>query len=523
VINQLALTQNAQFYFAPVPMTDLVLLEILNAASENLAANSAFLHDESRVERTVDNQFTYKYSLRIYPSAREVYFLDGVNLHDTIHSYILILEIDGVIVVLRKSAANVADVLQNYFDLVNHESLISTFNDDEVEFQKLALRNMTVSDKAIRARSFEAVDLKGVVSVYAAGRSIPYFLKLRQGNTLRTITTTTGRIAESAQRKGIDDIAIWAKQLVEKIVARRGRKSFLDAFASPIDLKDVLSVTQPIAILIEVSSFLERIQNDDPHFYKKSSHGLEILRVSWKDKLLRAMEHVLEIDAAGKITGRFRHSKIRTNPKTITFRARVLTKIFLFENGREITLQKYLIKHGLYSVCFSNPKYMYFRGNCFEDKSGSSEIDQLLRMLLPQPDLSRATSEKGSVTAASTVFDATSIFGIVETLHATDDYILCDDLGDEWADHICFNIGSACISFIHSKYGDASTSASNFHDVVGQGLKNIGNMFFTRGFFTDKKKRMLSQQYTGSGINRLRKGTRTSINADIDKILSDSR
>lgn len=488
MIDSLALTQNAQFYVTRNPLDDAIVEGILNAATVNLAANADFLHNEARVERTVvEHQLTYTYSLRIYPSAREVLFLDGINLNDTIHSYILLLEIEDFIVVLRKSTANVTDVLQHNFDLVSHGDLLSTFNDDEVEFQKLALRNMIVSDKAIRTRSFEAVDLKGMVSVHSAGKSIPYFLRVRQGNTLRTITTTTGRIVESAERKGIDAIAIWAKQQVDNLIARRGRKDFLDAFASPVDLKDVLASTKPNAILIEVSSLLERIEQDDPSLYIRRHHRLQRLSLNRKNILLRAMERVLEIDAQGKILGDFRKSKIKINKKTITFSVRLLKKIIIKENGNEVILQNYLIKHGLYSVTFNSPKYIYIKGSCFEDKSGKSEIDQLMTMLIPKNELIRVTSEKGTVNAESTSFDLTSIFNVVEELHNTDDYILCDDLGDEWADHICFNIASSSICFIHSKHGDESTSASKLHDVVGQGLKNLGNMFFLENTLMIKK------------------------------------
>jgi hypothetical protein len=38
---------------------------------------------------------------------------------------------------------------------------------------------------------------------------------------------------------------------------------------------------------------------------------------------------------------------------------------------------------------------MYFMDNCFEDRSGISEIDSILEMLEPQKDIEKVTSEKG--------------------------------------------------------------------------------------------------------------------------------
>jgi hypothetical protein len=55
---------------------------------------------------------------------------------------------------------------------------------------------------------------------------------------------------------------------------------------------------------------------------------------------------------------------------------------------------------------------------------------------------------------------------------------LCDDLGDEWADFIGVSTTSnpTMISFYHAKHGQASLSASAFHDSVGQAIKNLGRM-----------------------------------------------
>lgn len=95
--------------------------------------------------------------------------------------------------------------------------------------------------------------------------------------------------------------------------------------------------------------------------------------------------------------------------------------------------------------------------------------------------------------------------------HAGDDYIFCDDLGDEWADHITFNKVNSNICFIHSKHGDPSTSASNLHDVVGQGIKNLGNMYFDVSMMLSKLDKTFKNNYKSAKgvqtkIPRIRKG-----------------
>lgn len=66
--------------------------------------------------------------------------------------------------------------------------------------------------------------------------------------------------------------------------------------------------------------------------------------------------------------------------------------------------------------------------------------------------------------------------------------LICDDLGDEWADFIGVSTQTTptMISFYHAKFGDRSLSASAFHDAVGQGIKNLGHLVLTGERMTAK-------------------------------------
>jgi len=55
-----------------------------------------------------------------------------------------------------------------------------------------------------------------------------------------------------------------------------------------------------------------------------------------------------------------------------------------------------------------------------------------------------------------------------------DDLLICDDLGSECADFIAANIKNHQLALIHAKAGSGSKiSASAFHDVVAQAMKNL--------------------------------------------------
>jgi hypothetical protein len=508
---RLVLTQNAQFYVPRNDVDDALMNAIFEAAVENMDINSEFEIDVFREERSIESyDFTYTYSIKVFPSVRPVYFIKD-ELEDRVFAFILVIEYQNHIAILKKSCANISDLLKEHFIVIDNRDLTATFDDNEVEFQKISLRNMTISDRALRARSYEAADLKGLLSTHSAGRSIPYYLKIRQGSSLKTISTGTGRVVESSQRKSLDDIAIWVKKQIELIQNPNENNKFLDSFAKRVELEDVLLAAEPNAILIESHSLYDRIERDGLAIkYKTKKNKIVTVSNRVKNKLFIALEDVYELDQDLKVIGRESCSKLRKNEKTLTITSKALTKFRIVENGKDVTLQKYIIKHGFYSVTFTDPKYMYFMGACFEDSSGIAELDSLLELLHPFAEISSVTSEKGQFSEESTKFDIDSMFGIVEEIHKDDDYIFCDDLGIEWADHISFKKEDSCINFIHSKHGKVSTSASNLHDVVGQGIKNLGHMYFTKEQMIERVFGKFSETYTNghvsTNIGRIRKG-----------------
>lgn len=522
---RLRLTKNAQFYSVNEPVKDELVKSILDTASDNMSPDSGFVIDEFRQERNVDEQnLSYVYSARVFPSSRPVYFLDD-DLEDKVHAFILIIEIGEYIALLKKSCANIFELMEKNFTLVGSKEFSSSFSDNDVEFQRLALRNMTISDRAMRSRSYEAADLKGLLSTHSAGRSIPYYFKLRQGAKTRSISGT-GRVVESSSRETIDNIAAWILEQIDLIEAPRNT-NFLDAFASKVDLSEVLATCSPNAILIESSSLFDRLKKDDVYIKYKTKKG-EVIKVRDRiyKKLESALEKVYEVDSGLNVINMSDGSRIRANKKSLTLYSKSLAKFRVSENGKLITLQKYIVKHGFYSVTFNDPKYMYFMGACFEDSTGVSEIDNILEILKPLEVMPSIQSEKGSFTNESENFSADSMFDVIEKIHAEDDYIFCDDLGDEWADHIAFNKKNSNISFVHSKHGDPSTSASNLHDVVGQGIKNLGNMYFDENAMLLKLGKTFSKSYkSGKGVQtkipRVRKGDIGDFETFLKNLLKD--
>ncbi|MCC4107152.1 hypothetical protein [Serratia ureilytica] len=543
MIDRLELTKNIQFYNLIIPednlnrtITDVEIDSILDASDENIDPDSGYLINDFRVEnRLVKDNIPYKYSLRIFPSLRPVYFIgevdDGNNYQDKIYAFILILEFDNSIAIIKKSCSNISDEIEKNFNLVSSDLLVGTFNDSEVSFQKISTRTITNSDKAIRNRSAESADLKGSYSTHAAGRSIPYYLKLRQGAIIKTISGS-GRLVEASQRVDFYEIAEWSYTQLCLIKQGGGVKDFLSYFAKQKELGEVLDLTKPNALLIESTSLYEKLQSEGAIIKYKLPDGTDhVLNDMQVNRLLRKLERVYQIKKDLTISVPAGKAKIRVNNKTLTIDATVLKKLKVSSNAKDVTLQNFIYKNGFYSITFTDPSYMYFMGNCFEDSSGVSEIDSILDMLTPQNNIKNVSSEKGVLSKGMVCFHNNSMFDVVEKIHVDDDYIFCDDLVDEWADHITFNKAESCICFIHSKHGDKSTSASKLHDVVGQGIKNLGYMYSSADDFVEKIKNKFRSDYVGvykkqsapTKIKRIRKGNTRHIKKYLDEIFKDAK
>ncbi|MHA3102635.1 hypothetical protein [Acinetobacter sp. ANC 3791] len=302
----------------------------------------------------------------------------------------------------------------------------------------------------------------------------------------------------------------------------------------------MLSHCNPAAILIDVSAIEERIE-DGTILLKYERKRKEKINGKTKrvkriidvpdgisEKLFIQLGGVYEIDSKLDIVHLEESSKINRNKRTMFIYSKLLKNFKIEENGKLESLLNYINKNGLFCLTFDNPRYMYCMDNCFEDVSGVSEIDAILAMLYPQDGIKQVKSEKGQFSAAQTNFTPDSMFHFVEDIHSNNDYIFCDDLGDEWADHLTIDLKDFSINFIHSKYSnDETNSASKLQDVVGQGIKNLGNMHFSSQQILDKYTKTFTGFYkSGKGvptkISRIRKDAGT-FQQDIDVILKDPK
>lgn len=164
--DDLLLTKNAIFYKnTRTTDTNKIIEKLINKASNNKNEDD-FILDEINKEYKIEAS-SHKYSIRIFKTNKPVYFIKNKELFDIVFAYILILEIDNHIVIFSKNTTSISKELKEEFELVKHIDFANTLNND-AEYQKLILRNITISNQDIRTKSYEASNLNGLLSLYSA-------------------------------------------------------------------------------------------------------------------------------------------------------------------------------------------------------------------------------------------------------------------------------------------------------------------------------------------------------------------
>lgn len=518
-LDDLRITLNGTFVRTSADITDRDVEKIVEAARANEDEDYETLLD---VRRRASG--SAKVSAIVFYSKREAYFAPDHDIYDTIASYLVVIEVGPrELTVFKKSCATLTPLLEKDFEVADYEDLLNTFDDSRSLIQKLSTREMNVSDQGLRARSYEAPDLKGHMSPHAAGRSIPRFTQVRTKSDVRSISLNTGRINQLTDRVSVGQAVEWSSMIFTLMSKPRVNKSFFSSFARRVSLEEVIKTARPACILFERFAIEEHLAAENIELWYDRNGKYQKLKPSSLKRFLSTLDVAFEIDSRQRLVGT-RSGSLRVNKKTLSPSSTALRRLKIKGPKEYITLQSWITDHGYFIVSFDKPDFIYIKKNCFENRAGRAEVDAILKCLEPTGSFSSAKSEKGQVTPRSVVFEQSSLFAKVEHLHRNDSYLFCDDLGNEWADHIAIDLKAARVTFIHSKHAKkSSNSASALHEVIGQAIKNLGSMHFNSVTFSAKVNQKFNKKYRGSLIERTRQGDYRSANSDIKALLADPR
>ncbi|MGB7371763.1 hypothetical protein [Erythrobacter sp.] len=449
-------------------------------------------------------------------------FLDEDDaLRDRVHGFLLIVEHSDHVAVFKAGLDVTAAFKSEYLGRVPAERVETAIAQTTASFQQLRLRNMSVSNLAVRSKTFEASDLASVVPTTSANRFIPQGYKVRLDGTNYAATPSTGRISMSADRAGLERAIQWSGSIIGRLEEQDGESSpFILNFARSIDLGSIPDHVRPTVFAIDVALLTDLLLGESPEYRLIETVGTQRIEldVARAEALLQAIDHSFPLAGEGKSLA-IRNTAdeadigaIRFNKGRIAFRKFDVPgledveierlDLGLGEDPEACSLTRFIDREDAFTVLFDDMELAYVSGTVFRDPALSGGASNFLAHLKPHEALEGVTSEKGTFDSDQVEFDEMSVFRrVVDGIADDCDVLVCDDLGDEWADFIGVTNSSSpsSISFYHAKHGADSLGASSFHEAVGQGLKNLGSMSFPEGTL-ERKLASWNNDYRNDGV-----------------------
>jgi hypothetical protein len=519
ILDHVILNENAYFFKKETEdkfFSHSHILEIFTESSKDKLGK--YLLNERKKSKKVRGQ-ELQFSICIFKLESLPTFIDeeiSPRWREQKLSYLLIVDFKDYVFISRKNISGIDKLLYDGLLVIDYSILNTIFVNAATSLEKFSLNNTSIAQDSIRGKTVEALDLKKSFSPYGAGRYVLSSLRVNNDDEKTSIAFNTSRITKFGEKKYLDDLFEWALEVIEKIRTHIHANSFLDVFAKAIDYEVNKDDLVPISILFNLRKLHEDLESGKAQVCEYRI-GVQKRIIPWKN-ILSSLKNVLDIETvyAGItplyfLKNKFANDiKLNLNKKSITVYSEKASNMFIvFDNGKEINFLKYFNYHNDFIINFEDLSLVYTNRKLFQDSKLINYIDSFIEAFDGQTKMNSVSSEKGSFTNTSVNFSTDSIFNFVENdIINTTDFSFLDDLGNEWADYI--SLKENTLNFIHAKHGDSLFSASSFHDIVGQALKNIANMIPSNEQLDDKAihwSKKFKIMNTDTQIERLRTGS----------------
>ena len=463
-----------------------------------------------------------KVSLAVFLVEQEPPFLQNSAVVEQRGAFIYLVELGDHVAVFYRNLGDIQSLLPDCLIELPHSTTTKVFADGNTRYERLNLRSMSIAKSVIRARTIEADDLRGLMSNVTARRSVPRGVRYTSQSGTLTVRPSVSRIQQQSPRQSASALAAWATKVISDLPAASTRViRFLQHFPQPITLADKPTDIVPSGLLLQFDELFEQVQDGELQLLVGASLSTAVSPPSLDPamQLLRHLSAVADVDASGDVLWSGQPvGKLVAHKVKYGFRSKQLEHLIVEEvaSGDLKTLAGWLGRTQNFIVTFSDPQYAYVGGTLFRDLGLVAGKDLVLQMLETDWPVGACATEKG-LNAAGTAHDpTTSLFGVTETaLSPRMPWLVCDDMGDEWADYIGVDDRptSPMVRFVHCKSGAVGLSASEFHVVVSQALKNLGRLLPADDEVTRKAANWSGS--LGTGVPRMVPTTVAPTTADI--------
>lgn len=430
------------------------------------------------------------YSLLVFKYTTYPSFLDfekekfPKKLAENRLAYLLIVEIKDYVIIVKKNISHISSFI-NSLTPIPTDTLAGVLVDDDTVFQQMKLSNMNMNENAMRNKSYEANSLENTMPMFGSNHTVVNTARFSNADGLCSVNINTSRLAKFGAKKNFMELLEWMNVLITKIDAYTPRESFFSRFSKPQSWKKLKDILEPVSLLIDIFKI---------HSYIQGLHCTDVFWEEEKDKYvvktdifeqyIKTGVKCLSLDVKEKDIYKRKGKrnigvkKMKSGLKLVPCGNLFESLYYLEDSGKYTKIIDLINSLECFSVGFLDYSYIYMNKGLYMNVGIQKDFEAILSILYPVDEIATVTSEKGDgYDETSTDFKACSMFSVVENNIFNDaDFLFCDDLGNEWADHIA--IKGNTMSYIHSKCNDGSStlSASKFQEVIGQAIKNIGNM-----------------------------------------------
>lgn len=434
------------------------------------------------------------------------------KLEETKIGYFLIIEIEGYVVIIKRNVNRDTTFLASLLK-IDRKLLSEVLVESDAKFQHLQMSTLSAVSNAIRNRAYDAYDLGSSMPMMIAKDNVVNNARFKNSKEYYSVCTNTSRLGKYGAKKKLNNVIDWCEIVINKLNTSPV-DNLLNRFAQPVIWENEWEKLSPEYLMINwfaVEDYLIE-KNGDLHIYCQEEGEKPTVDITDHAKNTSFLHKGLNIskingktDSKGMLIKKectlYNSLVLIQKESSIALRAtNRLKKLCYDSDGKTKSLISLVSELGAFTVSFTDSDLIYTRGCLYRQNNFREDANIVNSILRDCADLDNVTSEKGSgYICTSTVYDNMCEFGVVENiLFSSATSLLCDDLGDEWADHIAINSKEVSLSFIHSKFdkgGKDKLSATAFEEVIGQALKNIGNMNATNLELTKKKETLSREPY----------------------------
>lgn len=495
MIDWLRTTKSAHFYKKRKRLSKAAVEELFRNIRENSEAvtRNIFSHVKEQYGHSQWSAIAFFFqrdpSFFVYPENHD-------HTRERICGFLMLVEHRDYAVLFKSNLEVPSSFKTEYFKRVGDQHFEAAVAPADATFEQIRLRNMTISKHTLRSKTLEANNLENVIGRAGASRFIAKGYRARQNGEHLSATPNTGRLSQRSDKAPYKELIAWAEASIQMLdTGAPTLSAFIQAFARPINLESMPAHLSPTHIAFNVPQLAESIFEAPEEIRLVRGTGDAAVTVGKNDTdvilaalnqdfVVRKTRNELEVIDPRSNT---RVGNISINKSRISLCKLNIPEIddIYVESanppGQDNTgtpLKRYIDHNDLYAILFNDLAVVYVDGTLYRDNT-LTDGRSFLAHIRPCIQLNAVTSEKGAYAAGQNIFDADSVFGaIVDHIADRQELLVCDDLGDEWADFIGINDDSQpkTLSFYHAKHGARTLGASALHVAVSQATKNLGRL-----------------------------------------------